>query len=198
MKLNAYLARLPDGIASYPEMLTKGAIIRTILAEAPRPLTEAVGLPLRVQELARTPPSASSWVTEVEGWAVVLAVHEHCFAGPDGRTRFWTWGHAMNLQLFRSPLYRILFTVLSPERLWVGAARRWSAFHRGTVVSDVTCTTGVASFRLTTPPYVMPEVGRLGLTSAFHAALEIAGGKAVQVTGAVESPETSRFHATWK
>jgi len=196
--VDRYLAQLPEGISSYPAMLTKAAIIRTLLRDAPQPLTAGLGLPPRVEALVLAPPSRNDWVSEVEGWAVVLSIYDLNFASKGGLAAFKAWSHEVNARLFRSVVYRVLFSVVSPERLFVGATQRWSAFHRGTVIKDVETSKGRASFRLTTPPFVMPEIGRVGLIKAFQAAIELAGAQGVELNAEAESPTTARFDARWR
>lgn len=196
--MGAYIAQLPDGLASHPHLTAKGSIIRSMLADAPYPLGTGLGLPASVEELVRNPPSTNDWVPEVVLWAMAAGIYDLGFATRGGLAAYSAWAHGMNRRLLRSPAYRILFSVLSPERLFVGAAQRWSAFHRGTLMADIAATRGEGSFRLTTPPLVLSEIGRVSLTAAFRAALDLAGATSVEMRAELESSTTTLFTATWR
>lgn len=195
--MESYIASLPDGLASYPEARVKGSLVRSSLTASPRPLTVGMGLPPRLEAIILAPPAASDWIPEAELWALRTCMYDRDFADAGGMAAYSEWVYGLNLRLLRSPLYRILFAVLSPERLFVGSTNRWSAFHKGTSMEDVQATRGRGRFRLKTPPYLVPDIGRIGAESAHRAALELAGAEKVVLTSRRESPSLILFDATW-
>ncbi len=195
--LESYLARLPNGLESYPEMGAKASLVRQIIADSPFPLASA-GLPPALDALVRSPPLAHDWVHEVEFWALSLCIYDRAFAGHGGIRLYDAWSYARNRQLLGGPLYRILFAVLSPERLFAGAAQRYATFHRGTVMSDFQGSKGRAAFRLTTPPDVLPELAHVVLAAAFRAVLDVTGAQGCEVKAHAASPQVVEFMATWR
>lgn len=146
----------------------------------------------------RSPPLAHDWVHEVEFWALSLCIYDRAFAGHGGIRLYDAWSYARNRQLLGGPLYRILFAVLSPERLFAGAAQRYATFHRGTVMSDFQGSKGRAAFRLTTPPDVLPELAHVVLAAAFRAVLDVTGAQGCEVKAHAASPQVVEFMATWR
>ena len=196
--LDSYLARLPHGVASYPQLTAKGSVLRAILVDPPCALGPGLGLEPRVEELVRAPPPATDWLTEVELWSLSLSIYDMAFAGPAGPAAYDAWTYARNRALLGGPLYRILFAVASPDRLFSGIAKRYAAFHRGTVISKLETSRGFGGFALMTPPHVLPALAHVALCSAFRAGLDLCGGKDSKVEVTVESPEVAQFSATWR
>ncbi len=127
----AYLSRLPEGIASYPDVVVKGTIVRSMIETSPTPLV-ATELPSELHELLRSPPLPTEWVPEVPVLTLMLAYQERI---PE--QRYDSWVEARNLALLANPLYRALFAMIGPERIYSSAAKRWGAFRRGTSVEIV-------------------------------------------------------------
>jgi hypothetical protein len=196
--LEQYLASLPNGLSSYPFAVAKASLVRALLVDAPCDVGVSSGLPPRLVELARSPPAANHWTSEVELWALSLGMYDLGFANRGGITRYTEWTYQRNRALLSGPLYRVLFAVASPDRLFSGAAHRYSAFHRGTVMSKLEASRGAGSFRLTTPANLLPELARAALSTAFKAALDLSGAKDAVVVGRAESAETTSFDATWR
>jgi hypothetical protein len=196
--LDAYLERLPGGLAAHPDLLAKGSSLRSTLADAPQPLTVGMGLPASLEELVRVPPSSTDWIREVELWALVLCVYDRSFAKSGGVAAYGTFSFNMAMRMVNSPAYRILFAILSPERLFVGAAQRWAAFHKGTVMEIVGHSRGQGAFRLRTPPHLLPEVAHVSLAEGIRAALVMAKADGATVTPRVEAPGSVLFEARWK
>ena len=66
---------------------------------------------------------------EVVNSALFLAMSDVFFPA---ETSFLHWVGGIAESTFRSPMYRLLMVVASPQALANGGARRWSAFHVGT------------------------------------------------------------------
>ena len=116
--------------------------MRSLLLDAPMSLATVEGLPARLAEYAVAPPQANDWVTEAELWGMTLAVYDLSFADQGGLAAFEKWVHGINHRLMGSPLYRVLFAVVSPERILRGVASRMAVFHRGTVTEDIQVSSG--------------------------------------------------------
>ena len=189
-----YLDSLPAGIRSYPDCLVKAAVLRN---EAdPKPLGPEVPLPPEVRALVDHPPPVTVWVPEVHYTVSVLATREVHFPGADTGA-FAAWMHERNVRLLRTPLYRALFFVLSPERLLAGVAQRWSMFRRGTELRLASSGEGRAELVLRTPPHLYPPIQAVAAAAAFAAALEAVGARRVRVDGDLRGPTEVVFRGTW-
>ncbi len=196
--MERYLSRLPLGLASYPAMTAKGSSLRSTLADAPQPLLSGLGLPPRLEELVRLPPAPSDWIREAELWALALAVYDNSFAHSGGLPAYREWVYAMTRRLLSSPAYRILFALISPEQLFLGAAYRWAAFHRGTGIEVIKRGTGAGACRVTTPPHLLPEIAHIALAEGIRAALAVAKGDGAEVVAHAESSTCVLLEARWK
>ena len=89
--------------------------------------------------LVLAPPPVSCWVPEVHINVVHLAVLDQCF-DEDWPWHAWT-GRLLD-EMMNSPLYRMLFTLMSPRRLTQGGDRRWAAVRRGVQRETLDATEG--------------------------------------------------------
>ena len=173
-----YVARLPDGLASYPHCVAKAALLRDILGS--RPLDpDGDHLPDALRSLVVNPPPVSSWIPEVHFVAISLAIYGRHFGGDD-LSAFEEWVCTRNAALFSKPLYRVLIALMSPERLLVGASKRWTAFHRGTTLTLLQHTPELALVRLDFPPELFERVLMHGFAASMRAAAQVAGGRNVR------------------
>lgn len=195
--LEQYTEALPRGLESYPAVRTKGAIVRRLLLDPVHSLPLGVGLPRRLEDLIRTPPSVNDWVPLVDLCALHAAVFDHVFANEGGVPAYEEWTFQRNLQLLTGPQYRSLIAVKRPERLLVNHAGRWSAFHRGSSLHVTAVAEGNFKLRLSYPPYSWPKMSRVALSAAFRAAVVIAGAKSAEVTSEEESVSLSSFDIRW-
>jgi uncharacterized protein (TIGR02265 family) len=189
-----YLELLPDGEASYPECQVKASVLRSSLDE--RPLGRDVPLPPAVRALVDHPPPVSVWVPEVHFNCTMLAVHEVHFAPPLD-AGYLDWVYERNVRLFKTPLYRALFLVLSPERLLVGLEKRWASFRRGTELRLAWQAPRDIELHIITPPNHYPQLVVDGMAQALRAAVSCAGAKNVRVDGAPISPTTVSCRIRW-
>lgn len=193
--VESYLAELPRGLGSYPQCVAKASVLGDALES--RPLHPPAGaLPPEILTLVRDPPPVSSWVPETHSNAVLLAILDEHF-GAHETAQFDDWVYVRNRRLFRRPLYRILFAVVSPERLLVGAERRWEAFHKGTKLSVRVTDESSATMELHSPPHLFPATAARGIVQAVRAALEAAGAKEVQVELVRRAPTRLDYAARW-
>ncbi len=128
----AYVATLPHGLASYPDCLCRGSGL-TFATYAP--LLEAPsGLPDEVLEVARRPPGATEWVTEVMGQVLFLALADRSGLGDDD------FLDATSREVARRPgghLLRPLVELTSPELLISVGEIVWRTERRGSVLELV-------------------------------------------------------------
>jgi len=194
-----YLARLPNAETSYPHATVKGAVTRAMLATTSLARDLRPGdLPPSVLELVHRPPTVNEWLPEVFHGILGAASYDTMFRDHGGMPAFQAWVLDGNRGLLQSPLYRILFLVLSPERIFLAAGRRWAAFHRGSTLRVLEHTARGARARLTYPPGLFADLACHAFAGAFTAATEAAGAEKVSTRAEVESDTSTLYTSSWK
>jgi hypothetical protein len=166
-----YLAELPRGVGSHPDCRVKGSLLRSMLESTPVPF-DREGLSKAALSLLDSPPLPNAWMQEVAFNALMLA-HEDRMSG----ARFSDWVYGRNRKLFESSLYRVLFLVVSPERLLVGMTHRWSAFRSGSELRLLERSAHAARVELRYPERLHDERTLSNIAVAVRAAIDAAGAK---------------------
>jgi hypothetical protein len=135
-------------------------------------------------------------VSEVEFLAVASATRDAHF---DSDAAFCAWVKQLNMKLFKSPLYRVLFFVATPAMMVGGTTRRWGQFHRGTELHGVLDREAKsAEFTFKYPPNVMMPLHIKLFAAAIEAALECAGARAVKSGEVTPVPGGSKIVCEWQ
>ncbi|MFT3915703.1 MAG: hypothetical protein QM704_16780 [Anaeromyxobacteraceae bacterium] len=193
-RVDAYLAGLPDGFASHPGCLAKGAVVRNAYEDVPDHAALADALPPELAPLVREPPLAGEWVPEVQlvalvhGVADVLGLDD---AAAAARIR------ARNRVLFDSPTYRILMAVFSPATLVRFSGKRWNNFHRGSALDVSGVSDDGVRFTLSFPAALFDARVLALYAQAFAAALELSGARSPDVLVEEAGPTRCRYRAVW-
>lgn len=191
--IERYLAGLPDGLGSFPTYVQKGSVFREFLRgfAASRLLP---ALPAEVAALITTPPSVNEWIPEVHANVVWVAARAELFPDDDA---FEEMAHRQNLRLISSPLYAILFKLVSPERVLRSASSRWAQFHRGIELGTPTFREREATIEMRCPRGLVPSFLAKAYATGFRAALEAAGGRHVRVELVDQAASGFTFRGTW-
>jgi hypothetical protein len=190
---------LPSGLDSYPQATVKGSVIRAMFPDTERSRFPPRGLiPAPAEEHIHLPPAVTDWIPETHQSALIGAVFDTRFRGAGGLPAFDAWAIERNRALLRGPLYRIMFLVLSPERILSGAQERWGAFHRGSQISVVTREPRSTVARLAHASNLFSEHAIRWFACSFQVAVEAGGAKNARVEAEVESATSTRFHAAWE
>jgi hypothetical protein len=187
-----YLASLPGGLATHPDAQAKASLVRAFLEGQPADVLRRLPEPL--QPLVREPPIENAWIPEVQFCAFFHALCEALGHLPAARA---AWIRSRNQSLFSGPLYRLLMTVASPERVLREAARRWGVFHRGSALDFEGFSDDGARVRLAFPPGLFDAFMLDAFSEAFAAALESARAKDPLVQVEASGPGFARFVARW-
>lgn len=194
MPWRQYLAALPHAEDSYPECLVKGSVVRALSESSPTGVRQDFSeLPTSVRELIAKPPLPNVWLSEVKFNVLVLA-HQERFS----REAADAWVYERNRQLFASPLYRMLFFLVSPERLFVGVSNRWSAFRRGSTLELVSKREKNATLVLHFPAHLHNEMTVGNFPIALRAASEAAGAKKPEVRITALDAVHAEFETRWE
>ncbi len=190
--LEAYLSALPSGLASYPQCQHKAAFYR-VFRERVQLEGIAARLPEPLAQLVRQPPSPNDWVPEVYTNAIYLASCDLVLE----EARFFRTMYEINQSLLSSPLYRIMFMVISPSILLSGSGARWAAFHRGSQLVTGKLGPRHGSVDLTYPRHLFPKLIMELYRWVFQAAFELVTPR-VSVELLSSGETASRFHVRWR
>lgn len=186
-----YLAALPNGEASHPQCMVKGSVLRSLVETSPVPFP-VKELPASLATLLESPPLPNEWVSEVRFNTLMLA-HEELMP----TSVFREWVYSRNRRLFNSSLYRILFLVVSPERLLSQMSSRWSAFRKGTELTIVDRTSKHFLVDVSYPSFLYEQRVLANVCVAVTAALDAAGAHHPRVTVADIGETKARFDIRW-
>lgn len=191
-QLAAYLARLPDALASYPECRTKGTLITSALGDHDvAPLL--AGLPAAVAEVLREPPLPSAWLPAVLSDAVFYVLVDAHYPTPEAML---AWTKERALQTARSPLYRALTRVSGPLALLRIASAAHGLFQRGTDLA-VERGRGYVEAVLSHPPHLHGGMNHLSNVGLFEAVLEMTGVRDPRVEMVDSEPTFARYRMRW-
>ena len=191
--VDAYLAQLPQGVASYPDACCKGLVLRQFLEGQPFG-ADLSGLPPPLAALMTKLPSSTAWVPEVHLTALVLARQAHLGQTDD---ELVAWSYTLNRKLLAQPLARLIMLVISPDALIASVSSRWGGFHQGTTLTLGTYGRGNARFLMTFREHLQPPVLLRCYATAFLAAIEVSGGKQVRCSLVESSTTSGVFEIAW-
>jgi hypothetical protein len=189
----AYLSGLGPDLGAHAACESKSVFFADLLASFPSLLEHpGISAPLRA-ELAR-PWSSQEWMPSVLVVTVLTMVRDVAHESDDA---FLEWNFARQLRLYRNPLFRALIFLLSPTLLFMGSARRWHNFHRG---SDLVVHGDKyrAELELRFPAQVYSPVFLLSLVAAFRAALHAARASGASVELVETTATRARYRAQWE
>lgn len=191
-RLAGYLESLPKGLASYPECRAKGSIFRTAF-EGRAWNDEYATLPLALRTVLEEPPLPNAWIPET----VSVAAH-HAVADVEGMTDegVIAWGEASLGRLARSPMYRVVSFVASPQLLLKSAPLSWKLLHQGMTLRVQTSATA-ARLELEHPAKVWTELVHRVTAAAFRTIIGLAGGQKPTVELARVGATGGVYEAAW-
>lgn len=188
-----YLDRLPGGLAAYPHWQGKASLLRSVLDTYP--LHESVPyLPDTLAELIRFPPPTAHWIPEVHFRALMRVVLDAHFRSP---AAFIAWSYSAQQRMLGGALYRVLFALISPERVARGAPGLWANFHRGsTLTIDLGRQEGTVT--MTYPEHTQEELDQEATLAGLRVAVELSGGRGVRSTTLELGPTQSKAQIIWR
>ncbi len=171
--LTAYLAALPEGIASYPECRTKGAIVRSVLDEADLTVY-APQLPDALAALVRERPPLTAWIPAAHADAVFQL---YCDTNAPTEQAMLDWTYERSTRFARSQTYRHIFNAAGPRMLLRTAVRMHGFFQHGTDLEVPELTATGAIVVLKHPPHLHSRLNQLSNVALLRAIVDLTGGK---------------------
>ena len=169
-RLARYQRSLPSGWLSHPQCECKASLYREAVANLPKPIDPS-GLDSLLADYLKDPVPASVMIPEVINTAIYLAIADTVFRNDEA---FLDWISAFSKRTFESPMYRVLMSMASPERLAKGGVRRWNNFHTGVEYEISVDDLGTQS-RMTYPTNLFDRLAFRGHLRAIEAAYRASG-----------------------
>lgn len=191
-----YLRGLPTGFESYPECATKGDVCDYMRTTHPD-LGRQEGLPRAMREFWER-ADTSGWISETLSTAFFLALWDSQF---NDFSAFRNWSMKSNLTLFDKPWTRMMMRLLSPTLVVLGAAKRWGAFHRGSILKvdpvkkDNRDMLVHGVLKYPAGLFVRPRLDMFGV--AFVAALTLSRAENARYSVHEIDDSTAAFDVTW-
>lgn len=193
-RTRAYVASLPQGLASYPECRSKASIWKNLLQHTDT--GKAAGrVPPALTVFTAAGLLDTTWVPAVESFAAHLALRDTIFDSDDAMAEHF---RDLDRRLLSGRLYKMLFAVASPEMVVRAADRRFRAMFEGITLEASPVDSGRVEVALKYPPRLLPPlVGSLYLV-AFEVAVELAGGRDVKSRVLEHGVTAARYKLTWE
>ena len=188
-----YLRGLPGGAASHPSCTVHSEVFGGVVRKLDEVLA-ATPWPDDLQPLR--PGEGSTWLPEVHMQLLSLFLADQM-----GEDAYLEWVYEDSSRIYQRPVFRHLMKLVSPTLMVMGASSRWSAMHRGTVLTaspvsregERITTMG----KLVTPPGLFPPLYARALCLGFKAAIDGARGTEVRVELATTEPTLLEFRVSW-
>ena len=188
-----YLAKLPNGLQSYPKCLAKGVLVRSAVED--HRFSGALGtLPPTLKAAIETPPPVSVWVPATISDATFYVVVDTHYQTKD---KMLAWIDRRTLALARSSMYRMLVKATKPGTFLKLAAKVHTLFQRGTDL-EVRPGEGYADVRLSHPPHLHGGFNHLSNVALFRSLIATTGGKDVKAEMTASTATEARYHVTWR
>jgi hypothetical protein len=193
-RLDTYLASLPAGLASYPECLAKGMIVRMMAADE-RLAAPAVALPAELRRLLEDLPMGSEWIPEVHAMALMYATGDAARISDEG---IISLARGRDRRAFESPAYRVLMAVATPGLLIRNAAGRWANFHRGSSLEVEGIADDGVHVGIRFPRGLFDGLHLRCFGGAMECALELSSARAAHADIVEAVPGYVRYRVAWE
>ncbi len=127
--LSAYVAGMPEGLASYPDARCKGSLLVNLIEQDRLRASQIQLLPPALRQRWESPPLVNAWIPETLTAAAILAHLDLVFRGDEAD--LLRWFEKVSADLLRKPFFRLFFAVASPARVLRRMDRVWALNHRG-------------------------------------------------------------------
>jgi hypothetical protein len=192
--VDAYLASLPRGVASYPECQHKGEPLDVWLRQSPiRDLARLV--PPQVAVLLDRNRPIPNWVPDVHAHVLYLAMRQVHFADD---AAFLAHARAVNRVVLETPASRLLFWAASPRGMMRAAGVRWGNLHQGSTLEVRAARDHSVDATLSFPRNLYPELILRANATGFALVLENAGARDVEMQLRTVTPTHGFFTGRWR
>lgn len=194
--VDSYVTRLPWGLDSYPDVATRGALVKQFLFDAPSEELRAA-LPPELHYLLDPALPASGWVPDAHANAAFLSLRDVV------RRTDASWleyAAHRNTAYVRGPFFQTMQRILRPERLMKTMPIAWNYSHRNHPIEVEIDSRGPrkrARVELHSPPGLVPELVAGGYATALRTVLTLYEDRAIDVMMVEHSPTRTLLVASW-
>lgn len=190
----AYVERLDRGLDAHPHCEVKGSVVRQLVTtELARDVEPH--LPSVLRAYFADIPLVSAWIPEVHFHAILHAVFDTTFSGSE--QRFLAWVRDENRALMKSALYKVIFLVVSPERLFRSIGPRWGALRRGTAAEVLDSSPNGGRIRVRFPLHLYSDLVTQIRAASMAVIAEASGARNVRVVAEHATGTSVEFVASW-
>lgn len=190
----AYVDSLDRGLDAHPHCEVKGSVVRQLVT-TPRARDVEPHLPSVLRAYFADIPLVSTWIPEVHFHAILHAVFDTSFAGSE--QRLLSWVRDENRALMQSALYKVIFLVMSPERLFRSIGPRWGALRRGTTAELLDATAQGGRIRVRYPLRLYSDLVAQVRAASMAVIAEASGARNVRVVAENVTGTSIEFAASW-
>lgn len=187
-----YLEGLGGDLGAHPDCQTSTEFFLDINSSFPD-LIDHPSLSPRLREAFHLPWDGQDWMPSVLVVTLLTMVRDEVHRSDDA---FLDWNFRRQLRIYQKPVFRALMFLLSPTLLFIGAARRWKNFHRGSELK-LTGDKKRADLRLVFPEGLYSRAFQVSLVAAFRAALQASKALDPEVELLSTGKTESRYQARW-
>ena len=191
--LYMYLVKLPDGMASYPEVQTLADLPIMVRQRWPD-LIKRDDLPADVIAAISVPWKEGEWIADVNFMVLNALVRDVIYRNDEGYLQFC---YDTMKASFSSTLMRAVMHFVSPSLLLMSAAKRWSMLKRGSTFRTIKIEKSRLYASLTYPPDMYHRCMLQGFGKSFEAAINCTKAKNATVEVEFVSHTECRYMMTW-
>jgi hypothetical protein len=191
--LYRYHANLPQGLDSYPTILSSAGV-----ADAPRHFfgdqLKRDDLPEGVKALLARPWPKNTWVPEVHFMTIMALVRDIIHRSDE---KYLQYIYDAMRQQFSGPLMRSVMFVVSPAVLGLATERNWNAFKKGVPMKTLSSTPQGKVLGITYPPKLYLPSMLEGIGKSIEAAMSCTRATTFAVKTEIISDQECHFIASW-
>lgn len=192
--LHTYLAALPAGLISHPQIKTRGRfsnILREKLSDVLRPGV----LPPTLRLGLAHPCADDEWLLCSVYCALSALAHDTIWRSEN---EYHAGMFDIAKSMYSSTFHKALFFLMSPSLVVMGAARRWDNVYQGTKLSVEQQGKTHALLALEAPKNLFDDCSLRSIGAGFCAAIFVSGGKDPMCKTQFASDGRVTFSLTWQ
>lgn len=192
--LYMYLVRLPDSVASYPEVQTLSDLPLIVKQRWPD-LVDRSDLPPDVVAAIQAPLKPGQWVSEVVFMTLNALVRDIIYRNDEGYLQFCYDTMKSN---YESAFMRAVMHFFSPSLLAMSGSKRWAMLKKGTTITTLSHEKTKLSVSLTYPPNMYHKCMLEGFAKSFQAGIDCTRARNCIVHTLPKNTTECRFDIHWE
>ena len=172
-RLTQYLDGLPQQLESYPSAVTRSDFSMILRRQLAPFLTEE-NLPHSLRSILTAPWKEGDWIPTTAYVALCAIARDQLW---QSEQEYHRGMFDVATEMYKGPVYRMLFFMFGPSIVAMNAAKRWDTLHQGTKLVIKKQKKESINLTLTFPQNLFSEAAVQSLGAAFCAIAQGPGGK---------------------